>query len=144
MESAEPQKDPQDVVASRPPRNFEGVALLEVPPPPVKGKAGRPPGSVNKATARVRTVAQLIVEDEEYLKMLKLRIKSGDAPHMEILMWHYAYGKPKDNIEVSGEVQIGRVVREIVIPKRDPVALAARAVNRQVHGDSYGRVEGEE
>jgi DNA mismatch repair ATPase MutS len=116
----------------------EEIALREVPDTPrplthaERGRlGGRKPGQLNKATHRVRTIAQLLVEDEEYLKLLRVRIKAGDAPHMEILLWHYAYGKPKDVVEHTGEVQIGRVIREIVVPK-DPVRAAARQVHREV------------
>jgi hypothetical protein len=40
--------------------------------------------------------------DREYLIDLARRIREGTAPHMETLMAHYAWGKPKDRIEVTG------------------------------------------
>jgi len=64
---------------------------------------GRPKGVPNKATHEVRAVAQAIVEDPEYRRNLLARVRKGKAaPAVESLLWHYAYGKPKDTVELSG------------------------------------------
>lgn len=85
----------------------------------------------NKVTARVREIAQAIVEDPDYVNLLKTRIKVGDAPHMELLLWHYAYGKPKEVVEHQGELTVGKVVREIVIPTRPHNAAHATHINQR-------------
>ena len=61
---------------------------------------GRPKGSLNKTEPSVRAAARAIVEDPEYRLALKLRVSLGEAPGMEMLLWHYAYGKPKETVEV--------------------------------------------
>lgn len=66
------------------------------------GNPGRPKGSLNKATIEVRELARRIVADPEYLENLATRVNSGQAAHMENLLWHYAHGKPTDKVEVSG------------------------------------------
>jgi hypothetical protein len=43
-----------------------------------------------------------LLTDPEYLDLLAKRLKVGKAPHMETLLCHYAFGKPKESIEVSG------------------------------------------
>ena len=66
-----------------------------------KGK-GRPRGSQNKATVDVRALAQGLVDDLEYRKRLKDRLLSGKmAPALETLLWHYAYGKPRDTLDIT-------------------------------------------
>lgn len=69
--------------------------------PPAAGK-GRPKGSKNKKTAEVRLLALRMVSDPAYLASLTDRLNAGKAPHMEPVMWHYAYGKPKESVEVTG------------------------------------------
>lgn len=67
-------------------------------------RAGRPKGAPNKVTAEVRKAAQGLVEDPVYRASLKERLQSGKlAPAMEALLWHYAYGKPKEVHELVGQ-----------------------------------------
>jgi hypothetical protein len=80
---------------------------------------GRPKGSQNKTTNEVRDAARAIVDDPEYREMLRVRVRVGMAPHMETLLWHYAYGKPKETVAVEGQLSIEKIVREIVDPKAD-------------------------
>ena len=68
-----------------------------------KGQGGRPKGVPNKATRDVAAICRAMVEDPEYLKYLTHRIYTGQAPPgIEALVWHYAYGKPKERMEISG------------------------------------------
>lgn len=81
--------------------------MSDTPQPPTKKKRvcklppgpGRPKGSQNKVTVEIKNFAHRFVNDEAYLKKLRVRVNEGTAPHMETLMWHYAYGKPKDEDE---------------------------------------------
>lgn len=66
-----------------------------------RGGPGRPKGVPNKANQDIRDAARKLLEDEEYQRSLALRLKRGDAPHMETLLHHYGYGKPKETLEVS-------------------------------------------
>lgn len=71
-----------------------------------RGGGGRKPGVPNKVTVEVRDASRLLVEDAGYRDGLKGRLKSGKAPHMETLLWQYAYGKPKETTEHQGEVRL--------------------------------------
>lgn len=51
-------------------------------------------------------MATRLVEDPAYVEQLKRRLTSGKAPHMETLLFHYAYGKPKETTELQGSLRI--------------------------------------
>jgi hypothetical protein len=78
---------------------------------------GRRTGSRNKVTQVAQQLASGLVNDQEYLKRLKARLESGKiAPAIEVMLWAYAHGKPKESIELSGPgggpivTQIARVI----------------------------------
>lgn len=60
----------------------------------------------NKASIEIKAFSREAIEDAEYVKALKWRLKAGKAPHMETLLFHYAYGKPKDITEHQGAVRL--------------------------------------
>lgn len=62
----------------------------------------RPKGNLNTVTKDVRAIAQGMLNDPEYVAGLIIRLRSGVAPHIETLLWHYAYGRPQTRIELSG------------------------------------------
>jgi hypothetical protein len=62
---------------------------------------GRQKGTPNKATREVRELARRLVEDPEYQLKLKARLDAGQASALELLLWHYAYGKPKEAVELT-------------------------------------------
>jgi hypothetical protein len=65
-----------------------------------KGKpktGGRHAGTPNKATVEIKEFARSILEDPLYQKRLRGRISQGKAPQIEVLLFHYAYGKPKES-----------------------------------------------
>jgi len=41
-----------------------------------------------------------LLEDPEYLAARRARIIMGDAPQLETLLYHYAYGKPTEVIDL--------------------------------------------
>ena len=65
-----------------------------------RGGPGRPRGVQNKATKEIRDAARAIVEDAGYVESLKRRVTAGKAPHMETLLFHYAYGKPAETVNL--------------------------------------------
>lgn len=72
-----------------------------------KGQSGNPrgrkPGAVNKVTAEAKAACAAIVDDPIYRSMLLKRAQLGRlAPAVEAMLWHYAKGKPKEHVEVSG------------------------------------------
>lgn len=64
--------------------------------PPTRG---RKKGSVNKANFEAREVARKLVGDPQYRKSLLDRLRKGNAGSLEVTLWHYAYGKPKETVE---------------------------------------------
>lgn len=68
-----------------------------------KGEGGRPKGVKNKATLEVEAACRRLVDDEEYQRYFAHRLKVGQLPPaLEAMVWHYAYGKPSERVEVSG------------------------------------------
>lgn len=69
--------------------------------PPAAGK-GRPKGALNKATVEIRVLAQALF-DAEYWAKCRQRLLSGRiAPAVEAKLLAYAYGEPKQQMELSG------------------------------------------
>lgn len=65
----------------------------------MKAGPGRPKGSLNKATREIKDIASGLLSDPAYVESLRRRLTSGKAPHMETLLHHYAYGKPKETVD---------------------------------------------
>ena len=81
---------------------------------------GRPPGVPNRVSREIKAAARALVEDPDYVASLTRRLNAGKAPHMETLLFHYAYGKPRDEIGVA---MIGavRVIHEYANAEDDRV-----------------------
>lgn len=78
-------------------------------------KAGRRSrkGVPNKVTVEVKLAAASIVDDPVYRKNLFMAMKDRTvAPAVEMMLWHYAKGKPKDTVSVDGNVSICWLDRE--------------------------------
>lgn len=71
--------------------------------PFVKGdpRAGRPKGIQNKTTVEIREFARWVLESAKYRKALVRRILAGEAQAIEQLLFFYAYGKPRERLEVT-------------------------------------------
>jgi hypothetical protein len=50
----------------------------------------------NKATREIKEFARDFLMSDRCRRSLERRILAGTAPHMEVLLHHYAYGKPTD------------------------------------------------
>lgn len=69
-----------------------------------KGQGGRPKGARNKAQRAAESVCRKLVDDRAYRKSFTERFKAGElAPPLEAMVWHYAFGKPTEHMEVGGE-----------------------------------------
>ena len=66
---------------------------------------GRRAGTPNKATLEIRDAARRLLEEPAYLRSVRARLLEGKAPQLEVLLHHYAYGKPKDIVEQTGPPQ---------------------------------------
>ena len=62
---------------------------------------GRTPGTVIKRTIEVRDLCNRLVDDPKYRASLRRRLLAGTAGAMEVLLWHYAYGKPIARVETG-------------------------------------------
>lgn len=71
--------------------------------PPAAGK-GRPKGALNKTTREVKNFAVQFLASRAYMTSAKKRVLKGDAPHLETLWHHYAYGKPKETVLLQGAI----------------------------------------
>lgn len=68
---------------------------------------GRKAGVPNKTTAAAKEFAQSLVDNPDYRKALEKRIAAGKiAPAVETMIWHYAYGKPKETVALEGHVGV--------------------------------------
>lgn len=103
--------DQKRIVGQRKPGTFE----------PGDKRAGRPKGVRNKATVEVKEFVGRFLDDKPYQENLLLRLRAGEAPHMETLFWHYRYGKPVDRVEMTGKDGAA------LFPDTDAGALAALA-----------------
>lgn len=77
-----------------------------------RGGPGRPKGAVGKIKREVAALAKSLVEDAEYQRSLKARLIAGKAAQLEPILFYYAYGKPKERVELSGAVAHTHTYRE--------------------------------
>ena len=80
---------------------------MRTPPPPrAKGSpktGGRQKGTPNHATVEIKAFAHRVLSDPVYAKNVLVRMRSLDPPaHLETLLYHYAFGRPPQALEVSG------------------------------------------
>ena len=64
---------------------------------------GRPKGCKDKVRRQVKTIALDLLGDDEYQRNLAKRLRKGTlAPALEAMLWHYAFGKPVERMEIGG------------------------------------------
>ena len=67
---------------------------------------GRPKGSINKATKAMKEFTRKLVESPTYRLKLKKQLEARTLePAIEQMLWHYAYGKPKETLDVSWNLE---------------------------------------
>ncbi len=75
---------------------------------------GRKKGTPNRVTVEAQKACAAIVDDPAYRKTLLAAARARElAPGIEAMLWHYAKGKPKEQVEHSGSVSIARIVDEL-------------------------------
>ena len=75
---------------------------------------GRPRGVPNKVTLDAQKACAAIIDDPIYRAKLLADVQARAVPPgIEAMLWHYAKGKPKEQIEHSGQVNIARIVDEL-------------------------------
>lgn len=90
--------------------------------PPAAGK-GRPKGALNKNTVEVQTFAREFLSDPKGVQSYRQQYQDGKLPPaVWQLLMHYAYGKPKDTLEVQTPVALEIPIlytREDILAVRD-------------------------
>lgn len=71
---------------------------------PGERRGGRQKGVPNKVTREIRAASQALLSNPAYQKSLKARLRAGKAPHMEVLLHHYAHGKPKETMAIEADI----------------------------------------
>lgn len=75
---------------------------------------GRQKGVPNRRSAQGREFAEKLCGDPEYLAGVETRAKAGKLhPGFEGLLWAYAYGRPRQSLELSGSIGSGRDVSQM-------------------------------
>jgi hypothetical protein len=105
------------------------------------GNSGRPKGVPNKVTREVRAFSRGILEDPLVQARIRLDAQKGRlAPPVLTMLFHYAYGKPKESIELKGGLE-QLVVRILDEPRHtDAPASETRpfATDHGGHDDGHG------
>ena len=78
---------------------------------------GRPKGAQNKVTKEIRALSSALF-DEKYWRRTKIRLNKGTLPpQIEVKLLAYAYGEPKQTLDVPQlagfEVWARKVVHEL-------------------------------
>lgn len=72
-----------------------------------KKTGGRAKGTPNKATREAKEFCASIVDDAEYQATIRSRALAGElSPAVECMLWYFAKGKPKEQVEHSGGVAL--------------------------------------
>jgi hypothetical protein len=67
------------------------------------GSPGRKPGVPNRATIEVKEAARAFLADPDGQARLLEQYRRGKLhPSVLALFYHYAFGKPKDELELTG------------------------------------------
>jgi len=70
------------------------------------GSLGRKKGVQNKVTREVKALAASITEDPHVQATLLRQAQRGRlAPAVMVLLFHYAYGKPKETLALEGKLE---------------------------------------
>ena len=94
--------------------------------------AGRVKGTPNKTTTAQKAFAARVLgepgtpEFDAFVDSTRKQLLAGILPPaITALILHYAYGKPKETIEVEGNVTVEKIVREVINVTPEPLQLDA-------------------
>ena len=97
--------------------------------------SGRKKGTKNRPIVAIRELFGQMVHDAEYQYRLKRDFTRRHLhPSIEALVWAYLLGKPKESLELSGQVDVSQKLaaeREIIRATFDLTELEALAAESQ-------------
>lgn len=97
--------------------------------------SGRKKGTKNRPVMALRELFANVVHDPEYQYRLKRDFTRRHLhPSIEALVWAYLLGKPKESLELSGQVDVSQKLaaeREIIRATFDLTELEALAAESQ-------------
>lgn len=89
-----------------------------------RAKPGRAPGSIPNTTRQKREILDKIFgapdtkERDDMMMCLRAQVMSGEmAPAVLVFLLTHLLGKPKERLELTGELGVTKIVREIVDPQ---------------------------
>jgi hypothetical protein len=120
-------------LASSSPSPLEPNPLRQADSGPLRGLyrggahlRGRDHGAKKRYANRVKFVAERLLNDQVYRENLLKRLREGSAPQIEVLLYYYAYGKPRERVEVDAPLTLPFVIM-FLGERRDPLASEPRA-----------------
>jgi hypothetical protein len=84
------------------------------------GTGRKPKGCTNKATRLVQQFCREVLESKEYRESLYRRVVTDSLPPaLEVMLYAYAYGKPKERVELNVTNDMEAQVRDATLPDID-------------------------
>lgn len=81
---------------------------------------GRQKGTPNKVTTEIREQSRQLLSPD-YWDRFRKRLEAGEvAPQLEAKLWAYAYGEPKQQMEVSGELNMAHELSKKLVFELHP------------------------
>lgn len=78
-----------------------------------------------------KNFALKIIRDAKYRETLEKRAKAGVlAPAVEQMIWHYAYGKPADRVEISRGPDLSDLTEEELADRAELIANVLKQQKR--------------
>lgn len=79
------------------------------------------------ASRAAKEAAKLIIESESYRRSLVARAAAGTLPPgIESMLWHYAYGKPTETIEMKVREDLSGLSDQQLAQRAEQIAAALR------------------
>jgi hypothetical protein len=91
-------------------------------------KGGRPVGSMTAKTREAKSICKNLVDDPEYRASLRKRLIAGTAGPMEVLVWHYAHGRPRELVDI----RLGPLLDDLSGLSMNELTTRAEELTRQL------------
>ena len=94
----------------------------------IEHRGGRPKGALNFRTKQIQAFCRSVCEDPLYRKTVIDRARSGTLGPMEPVILAYAYGKPKESIDLH----VGPLAEDLSALSIEELAQRAEAMTQQL------------